>query len=326
MNQEHLYIAQEVYDEIQGPATAVTKYTLDGIQFGFAGGARVPGALLNQFSMDEHESNLRLATTEWHNISTNSIYILDKEMNLQGSLTGLAPDERIYAVRFMGDKGYVVTFRQVDPLFVLDLSDPAKPVVTGELKIPGFSNFLYPVGENLLLGVGQSTEPAGIKFSLFDVSDQGKPKELHNYILQGSASYSEILYNHKALMFHPGKGLLAFDATLQDYYVWPMPMPIDDPRIMEEPMVMTEPAAPDSTDAAPAIMPPRPSEYFSGAVVLEFTKSGGFREKGRIHYDYNAGTYGGNTVRRLCYIGNYLYYVQDNAVRGFDLDTLKPVL
>jgi Beta propeller domain. len=73
-------------------------------------------------------------------------------------------------------------------------------------------------------------------------------------------------------------------------------------------------------------MPPRPSEYFSGAVVLEFTKSGGFREKGRIPYDYNAGTYGGNTVRRLCYIGNYLYYVQDNAVRGFELDTLKPVL
>lgn len=325
MNQEHLYIAQEIYDEVQGPATAVTKYTLDGIQFGFAGGARVPGALLNQFSMDEHEGNLRLATTEWHNVSTNSIYILDKEMNLQGSLTGLAPDERIYAVRFMGDKGYVVTFRQVDPLFVLDLSDPAKPVVTGELKVPGFSNFLYPVGEDLLLGVGQSTEPAGIKFSLFDVSDQGKPKELHNYILKGSASYSEILYNHRALMFHPGKGLLAFDATLQDYYIMPMPMPINDSRIMEEPMVMTEPA-PDSTNAAPTIMPPRPSEYFSGAVVLEFTKSGGFREKGRIPYDYNAGYYGGNTVRRLCYIGNYLYYVQDNAVRGFDLDTLKPVL
>ena len=106
----------------------------------------------------------------------------------------------------------------------------------------------------------------------------------------------------------------------------PMPMPIDDPRLMEEPMVMTEPAAPDSSDSAPAIMPPRPSEYFSGAVVLEFTKSGGFREKGRISYDYTAGEHGGNTVRRLCYIGNYLYYVQDNAVRGFNLDNLEPIL
>ncbi len=315
MNDRHLYIAQETYKDAQGPMTSITRYALDGIQFGFSGGALIPGYLLNQFAMDEYQGNLRVATTEWSKaVTTNSVYVLDRNMNIQGSLTGLAPDEQIFAVRFMGDQGYVVTFRQVDPLFVLDLSDPAKPVVTGELKIPGFSNFLYPVGESLLLGVGESTEPAGIKFSLFDVSDRGRPRELHHYILQGDGTYSDILHNHKALMFYAEKGLLAFDATIQDSAIPGSPMPLLPDAGLSNP---AEGGSSYGSFRSPA--------YFSGAILLEFSKAEGFREKDRIPYSGSSavydstGAYLGDPVRRLCYIGQYLYYVQGDRIQAYRL-------
>ena len=148
MNDSAMYLAVNDSDN----KSSIIKFELEGMKVGYAGSGTVQGYILNQFSMDEYQGNLRVATTTWNN--DNALYVLDKSMNTIGSVTGLAKGESIYSVRFMGDKGYIVTFRTMDPLFVFDLSDPTKPVVTGELKIPGFSNYLHPVGENLILGIG----------------------------------------------------------------------------------------------------------------------------------------------------------------------------
>ncbi len=312
MNDSALYVASPDYGSWQGTMTGITKFSIDGTRIGFAGGGKVPGNILNQFSMDEHEGNFRIATTDWNRVSTNALYILDSELDQIGAIENIAPGERIYAVRFMGNKGYIVTFRQIDPLFVLDLSDPFSPKITGELKVPGFSNFLYPIGEDILMGVGQAsrdifardengketvigTMQTGIKFSMFDVSDQGKPKEMHSYVLGGSGSYSDILYNHKAIMLDRNGQAVAFDASIVDSGL--------DGKAL--------------------------SDYFTGAVILSYDFDDGFDVKGRIAYEssvVNAGdTVYYSYIRRVCYIGDVLYYVQDGLVRSFDLDTLKPI-
>ncbi len=313
MNDSGLYIAQTDYNSFQGQATAITKFSIDGTKIGFAGGGRVKGSILNQFSMDIYQGNLRIATTSWDTQSTNGVYILDQNLNQIGALENLAPGERIFAMRFMGSKGYLVTFRQIDPLFVLDLTNPKAPEVTGELKVPGFSNYLYPVAENILMGVGQDTEDiytkdsagkevvigtrqTGIKFSLFDVSDQGKPFEIQKYVLGGSGSYSDILNNHKAIMFNLSDKKLAFEANLTDN-------------------------ATDAKTTSP--------EYFSGAVVMSYDTEAGFALEGKIMADPQA-QYDGimpyySYVRRLCYIGDVLYYIQDNQVKSYNMDTLEPI-
>ena len=312
MNDHALYIARQDYSDGSGMTTSLSKFSIDGTKIGFAGGGKVKGTLLNQFSMDEHNSHLRVATTLWGMESTNAVYVLDSQLNVVGALENLAPGETIFSARFMGDKGYLVTFRQIDPLFVLDLSNPAAPKVTGELKVPGFSNYLHPVGEDLILGIGQDTrdiytktpsgeeiiigtQTAGLKFSLFDVSDMGKPKELQTLTLGGSGSYAEMLYNHKAIMFDLKNQLFAFDGTI------------------------TEDTGIDKTRQG----------MFNGAVVMTFDKAAGFTVKGQIASLPAAqppdGLYYYSWVRRLTYIDNTLYYVQDGLIRAFDKGTLNPL-
>ncbi|MEL7655935.1 MAG: beta-propeller domain-containing protein, partial [Bacillota bacterium] len=135
MNESALYLA--VNDN--GNTTSIIKFKLQGTKVGYAGSGDVKGYLLNQFSMDEYEGNLRVATTSWKTETENGLYVLNDSLNVTGSVEGIAKGETIYSVRFIGDKGYIVTFRTMDPLFVFDLSDPQKPVITGELEMPGFS-------------------------------------------------------------------------------------------------------------------------------------------------------------------------------------------
>jgi len=227
MNDHALYLTENDYDN----KTTIIKFSIAGMKIGYAGSGQVDGSLLNQFSMDEHDGYLRVSTTTWEKGS--GIYILDDSLNITGSIDGLAEGETIYSVRFIGDQGYVVTFRNMDPLFVFDLSDPNKPVLTGELKIPGLSNYLQPVGENLILGIGADTyeiyrkdvngndvvigsRQGGIKLSLFDISDMGKPKEISKYVIGDSGSYAEAFYNHKAVMLDSRNKNVAFDATICD--------------------------------------------------------------------------------------------------------------
>lgn len=208
------------------PDTQIFRLSVDDLDLAFAGVGEVPGTLLNQFSLDENSGYLRVATTseEGQRIrgTQNNLYVLDVEnMQQVGELTGLARDERIYSVRYIGERAYVVTFRQVDPLFVIDLSDPINPEVMGELKIPGFSNYLHPYDQNYLLGFGQEADPdtgrtTGLKVGLFDVSDPNNPREVDNIVLGMQGSYSELLNDHKALLFDREKDLLVFPVNLYE--------------------------------------------------------------------------------------------------------------
>ncbi|OGM13388.1 hypothetical protein A2W15_05830 [Candidatus Woesebacteria bacterium RBG_16_41_13] len=161
----------------------------------------VPGSPLNQFSLDEFNGNLRIAT----NISTdffspsesaNDVYVLNSSLQTIGSVENLGIGERIYSVRFVGNVGYVVTFRQIDPFYTIDLSDPTYPKKAGELKIPGFSSYLHPIDERFVLGVGN--ENSQVKLSLFDVSDIANPREVSKYSL--SEGWTEISNNHHAFL------------------------------------------------------------------------------------------------------------------------------
>ena len=190
--------------------------------------AKVPGYLLNQYSMSEHDGHLRVATTipgsgsepsESGSEQSSSVYVLkigDGVMERVGEVNGLGVEERIFAVRFMGDKGYVVTFRQTDPLYTIDLSDPKNPQMTGELKITGYSAYLHPVLEDRLIGVGQEADTSGgrmgLQVSLFDISNDSKPDRIDQYHVPGEASNIEVephaflYWEPDSLLFVPTNG------------------------------------------------------------------------------------------------------------------------
>ena len=147
--------------------------------------------------------------------SSNSLVILDGNLKKTGAISGIAEDERVYSVRFMGDTAYFVTFRQVDPLFSVDVSDPTSPKIIGSLKIPGFSNYLFPFGKGMLFGMGQNADEktgrsTGMKISMFDISDPSNVTECAKTNI--SASYSEALYSHKATLINSGKNIIGFSA------------------------------------------------------------------------------------------------------------------
>jgi uncharacterized secreted protein with C-terminal beta-propeller domain len=182
----------------------------------------VTGTLLNQFSLSEHGGVLRAATTDWplwwgpeapareSESFVTTLTERDGQLVRTGRVDGLGRTERIYAVRFVGDVGYVVTFRQTDPLYTLDLADPARPRVLGELEVPGYSAYLHPVGEDLVLGVGQdATEDGrrtGAQVSLFDVRDLRAPRRL-GQVGFGPGSFSAVEGDHRAFLHWPATGL-----------------------------------------------------------------------------------------------------------------------
>jgi hypothetical protein len=181
----------------------------------------VPGRLLNQFAMSENNGDLRVATTTdgWNfgEQSESSVYVLrpnGESLDVIGSVGGLGKTEQIRAVRFLGDTAYVVTFRQTDPLYVIDLSDPTNPALDGELKIPGYSAYLHPVGEGLLLGVGQdatdSGQTLGTQLSLFDVSDPTNPQLIDTLPIGGS---SDVEWDHKAFLYWPEDGTIVLPVS-----------------------------------------------------------------------------------------------------------------
>ena len=181
--------------------TGIVKTTIPDLAVAATGA--VPGEPLKQWSMDEHDGDLRIATTVGERgvlgagvESENDVYVLDGDLDRRGSVQGMGEGQRIYGVRFMGDRGYVITFRRVDPLHVLDLSDPDDPRETGELKLPGFSTYLHPLGEGQLLGVGE--EDGDVKAVVFDVSDPEDPAVEDDYVL--SDSWSAVSESHHAFL------------------------------------------------------------------------------------------------------------------------------
>ncbi len=257
---------------------------------------QVSGFVLNQYSLGEHGGDLRVASTEeplWmggaqQRDSESAVTVLregDGRLRQVGRVGGLGRGERIYAARFLGDVGYLVTFRQVDPLYTLDLSDPAAPKVAGELKITGYSAYLHPIGEDLLLGVGQdATEQgrrAGAQVSVFDVSDPSAPKRLHQRPLGGTGSSTQAEFDpHAFLWWGPARTAVL---PLQEY---------------------------------------SQGKRFSGAVGLRVRKAQGIDEIGRItHGDdpYPA------TIRRSVVVGKRVYTISERGIAASALDDLAPL-
>jgi uncharacterized secreted protein with C-terminal beta-propeller domain len=187
----------------------------------YAASGSVKGSLLNQYSMSEHKGNLRLATTtdRFSRDSQSSVYVLaqhGERLDQTGRIDGLGKGERIHSVRFIGSAAYVVTFRRTDPLYVLDLADPARPARTGELKITGYSAYLHPVAGGRLLGVGQDAETSGrttgLQVSLFDVS--GEPRRVDAFTVPGTTSQVE--FDPHAFLYWPETGLTVVPMTRPD--------------------------------------------------------------------------------------------------------------
>ncbi len=311
--------------------TVVNKFHFSEGSISFAGNGVVPGHILNQFSMDEYNGDFRIATTVENfgnfemgsltngNRSTNNLYILNSDMNLVGSLEGIAPDETIYSVRFMGDKGYMVTFKYVDPLFVLDLSNPTNPKILGKLKIPGYSDYMQMIDETHILGIGKDaneledaekvhsqgaiyyTAIKGIKIAIFDVSDVEHPVEMSKFIVGDRGTDSEALTNHKSILFDKEKELLVLPVT-----------------VVENKTANTDYYGTEQT--------------FQGAIVLNVSLTDGLSERGKITHvsadeEMKRGYYYStdSVIRRSLFMDDVLYTFSDKMIKTNNLDDLSSI-
>jgi len=206
--------------------TIIHRFAIERGEIDYRAMGEVPGHLLNQFSLDEYGENLRVATTveDWgweRSVQYNNVYVLNPSMAIIGRLEQIAQDERIYAARFVGDRLYLVTFKRIDPLFVIDLSDPRHPGILGELKIPGYSDYLHPYGADHLIGVGKETSEntwggvstTGLKIALFNVSDVNNPALVDSVVIGEAGTDSMALRDHKAFLFMEDKKLLVIPVS-----------------------------------------------------------------------------------------------------------------
>lgn len=221
----NIYLANSSYDGDGESSTTIRQFAIaaDGTSVDFVAQGVAPGTLLNQFSIDEHESYLRVVTSNrWGDERTNQLHVLeqtDSHLGIVGSINEIATGESVFAVRFVGDEAFVVTFRVVDPLFTIDLTDPANPSIVGELKIPGFSNYLHPVTDDLILGFGRDEGEFGgsPQLSLFDVSDFGLPVRVDQFTFEG-VTWSEAFYNHHAISYFPDSQIVVIPFHGSDGY------------------------------------------------------------------------------------------------------------
>jgi len=265
--------------------TMLYRISLDGKTVKVEAEGAVPGTVLNQYSMDEYNGYFRIATTEWAvNGTINNLYVLNGKLETVGAIEGLAQGERIYSARFVEDRCYIVTFRQVDPFFAIDLSDPAAPQVMGILKIPGFSTYMYPYNENTIIGIG--TEEGKVKLSMFDVSNFSNPREIDKYVINSMYSYTEVGSDPKALLFDKGLDLMVFPVS--------MSIPTGNNWV-----------------------------YWQGAFVFNVTVEDGFVLRGTVtQQDDLTSTNWQQTIKRSLYIEDVLYTVSEKMVKMSALDTL----
>lgn len=212
-SQKNIYVTSGYYKDDERK-TQIKRFSIDSTEIAENGSFIVDGYLLNQFSMDEHNGYFRVVTernqtysgmyNSISNVTSASLYIFDSNLELVGKTENVANGENVKSVRFDGDIAYFVTFRQTDPLFTVDLSDPTSPKILSELKIPGFSEYLHPFGDNLLLGFGREVDPEsgidnGLKLTMFDVTDKTNVTEISTFIFADENSYSMAEYDHKAI-------------------------------------------------------------------------------------------------------------------------------
>ncbi len=206
--------------------TAIFKIGIDGPNIEFDQYGKVPGTTLNQFSMDEYNGTLRIATTSgrWGEDINNRVFMLAPDLTIISKIEGLGkPGEVIRSARFVGDYAYLVTFEITDPFYVLDLADPTDPTVLGELEITGFSSYLQPLGNDYMLGIGFGDSEGGtqgIKISVYDIRDKTNPIVFDEIIYDYSDfgwSYTSATYNHKDLLVSLDKGIIALPFSSYDY-------------------------------------------------------------------------------------------------------------
>ena len=324
-SQENLYVAVTKYNDYRDNTiksynnTQVYKFSLDNGKVTYLCKGEAPGTILNQFSMDEYNGNFRIATTTtptWRssqNTTQNNIYILSDTLSQVGKIEDIAPGERIYSTRFMGNKGYMVTFRQVDPLFVIDLT-PESPKILGALKIPGYSDYLHPYDENHIIGFGKDTEESkdgnstliqGMKIAIFDVSDVNNPKEKYKEVIGERGTDSELLRNHKALLFSKEKNLLAFPITV----------------VQRKASNLGELITGDKSYQT----------FFQGAYIYNIDLKTGFTLKAKITHisdeDYKKSGYysyeSNKNVERILYIDNVLYTLSKAIYKAHSLNDMR---
>lgn len=313
----------EEYD--YGSYTYIYKFNLleDGsIQYDKK--AKEKGQTINQFSIDEYEGNLRVAL---YNSEGSRIVIFNDEMKKIGETEKLAEGEKMYSSRFLGDRAYLVTYKTIDPLFVIDLSNPENPQVLGELKIPGYSTYLHPYDENHLIGIGMQTEEkvnrdssgrvrsttatiTGMKMALFDVTDVNNPIQISDTIIGDSRTTSAILTNHKALLFSKEKELLAI--PVNNY--------TEDFEIEN---------SSDEYESMVSSYTNYKKDYVSeGYFVYNINLTDGFTLKGTITHDKTKSKYSYYNTSRLLrglYIDDNLYTVSEDYIKVNSLDDLQEI-
>jgi inhibitor of cysteine peptidase len=322
VSQNNIYLTFPDYNwqENETMKTAIQRISIDKQAIAPAASGEVPGYILNQFSMDESSGYFRIATTTnnfgWRTFaeqelqqSKNNLYVLDMNLKVVGRLEDLAPGEQIYSTRFMGSRCYMVTFRNIDPLFVIDLSDPTSPKVLGQLKVTGYSGYLHPYDEKHIIGIGKETIYdakedfawyQGIKISLFDVSDVSNPVEVAKFEIGDRGTDSPVLWDHKALLFDKARNLLV--------------LPVMEAKLDPS---QYEGEVPDWAYGDPV---------WQGAYVFDISPEG-MALRGRITHMENAdiiklGYYFGYdySVQRSLYIDNVLYTISSMMVKMNSLD------
>ncbi|MGQ9781998.1 MAG: beta-propeller domain-containing protein [Nitrososphaeria archaeon] len=280
----------------------------------------VPGHVLNQFSMDEYRGFFRIATTVGQPFmvrgtgtsQSNNLYVLDSSLKVVGKIENIAPGESIYSARFMGDKAYMVTFKKVDPFFIIDVSEPSNPKILGWLKIPGYSDYLHPLDDSHVIGIGKEAVAAeegdfawyqGVKISLFDVTDVSKPKETSKYIIGERGTDTPVLRDHKALLFDRSRNLMVIPVLVAE---------IDRSQYYRE--------IPANAYGQPV---------WQGAYVFDVTAEEGIILKGTItHFDDGFDRqqhYTSKFIERALYIGDFLYTISYEMVKMNDINSLAQV-
>ncbi len=219
---KNLYVYSSDYDDRDENGivkTIVNSFALNGTDITHKATGSFKGECLNQYSFDEYLGNLRVAACYYDfrkNVDVSCVYVLDDSLSIIGELADIAKDEQVKAVRFMGDTGYVVTFRNTDPLFIIDFSNPSKPEITGELKIPGYSTYIHPISDGYLVGIGydgknENVISNSVKVSVFDVRDKTNPKETDTFVIKDA--YSLVNENPKAFFFYKERNMIGIPVS-----------------------------------------------------------------------------------------------------------------
>lgn len=214
VSQNAIYLYHTDYEQDR-VKTRIAKFSMKKGEINAVGAAAVTGEVYDTFAVTEEKGNLRVLTTDWSaSENSNNLYLLDENLKLTGKLEGIAKGEQVYAARFLGDVAYFVTYRNTDPLFAVDLSDPENPKILSEVKLSGFSEYLHFWGEDKLVGIGYETDEEsgvqeGLKLALFDIKDPANVKIVKEFVIE-NGDYSPALYQYKTVLADPEENLLGF--------------------------------------------------------------------------------------------------------------------